>query len=68
VRASPSRTEDEVKLGASTRIRSDMERDRDKSEIWFEPLQVQAVRLIGRGVAMLAMWLLRRASGPNPRG
>jgi hypothetical protein len=56
-----------VKLWSSTRIRSVMERDRDKSEIRFQPLQVQAVRLIGRGVAMLAMWLLRRASRPNPR-
>jgi hypothetical protein len=57
-----------MKLWASTRIGSNMERDGNKSEIRFEPLQVQALRIIGRGVATLAMWLFRRASGPNPRG
>jgi hypothetical protein len=45
-----------------------MERNREKSEIRFEPLQVQALRIIGRVVATLAMRLLRRASGQNPRG
>jgi hypothetical protein len=68
VRGSPSRADDEVKLRTSTRIRSDMERNREKSEIRFEPLQVQALRIIGRVVATLAMRLLRRASGQNPRG
>ena len=56
-----------AKLYRSIGIRSSMERDREKSEIRFEPLQVQAIRFVGRGVAALARWILGGSSAPNPR-
>jgi hypothetical protein len=59
-----------LKLPASPSIcfNVKLERDRNGSEVRFEPLQVQAARLIGRGILTLTRWLLTRGLGPKPRG